>query len=190
MLRIPKETGTDFPSPEREALAPPPERANLCGTGSRMKTPLPLLLRILPALLLAGCATNPAEQRIQKHPERFAALSPREKDFVLRGEVTEGMSQDAVFLAWGRPGRVMSGSRDGRGRERWAYFRTAPVSTVSVGYGGYGPHPFYSAYGFHPAYGYGYGPGWGYGSGVDYVPYLDRSVEFVNGRVVAWERNR
>ena len=150
---------------------------------------LPLLL-ILPALILSACATNPAEQRVKKHTELFAKLSQRERDLVLRGDVNEGMSQDAVYLAWGRPGRVMAGSRGGRSNERWAYFHTAPVSTYSVGYGGFGPHPFYSAYGVHPAFGYGYGPGWGFGSGVDYVPYLDRTVEFVNGKVVAWERLR
>jgi len=149
-----------------------------------------VLLCLLPAILFTACATNPAERRVQKFPERFAGLTDREKDLVLRGEVTEGMSQDAVFIAWGNPGRVMAGSRDGKGSERWAYFHTAPVSTYSVGYGAWGPHPFYSAYGVHPVYGYGYGPGWGFGSGVDYVPYLDRTVEFVNGKVVAWERLR
>ena len=155
-----------------------------------MRIALHTLFLLLPAILLTACATNPAEQRVKKFPERFAGLSQKEKDLVLRGEVTEGMSQDAVFLAWGRPGRVMAGSRNGRGSERWAYFSTVPVSTFSVGYGGYGPHPFYSAYGVHPAYGYGYGPGWGFGNGVDYVPYIERTVEFTNGRVVAWERNR
>lgn len=142
------------------------------------------------ALCLASCATNPVEQRINKHPERFAKLSQKEKDNVRRGVVAEGMSTDAVFLAWGRPGRIMSGSRSGRGRERWAYFRSAPVSSVSFGYGSYGPHPFYSSFGVHPLYGYGYGPGWGYGTGFDYVPHLDRTVEFEKGRVVAWERLR
>lgn len=155
-----------------------------------MRSPLSLLTGSLAALLLISCATNPAEQRVKKYPERFAGLSGRERDLVLRGEVDEGMSQDAVFLAWGRPGRVMSGSRNGRGSERWAWFRSAPVSTYSMGYGGFGPHPFYSAYGMHPAFGYGYGPDWGFGAGVDYVPYLDRTVEFANGKVVAWERLR
>lgn len=157
-----------------------------------MRSFLSLLTGSLAAFLLASCATNPAEQRAKKYPERFAGLSERERDLVLRGEVSEGMSQDAVFLAWGRPGRVMSGSRNGRGSERWAWFRSAPVSNYSIGYGAFGPHPFYSSYGVHPAfgYGYGYGPDWGFGTGVDYVPYLDRTVEFVNGKVVAWERLR
>ena len=157
---------------------------------THMRAILSALFLLFTALFLASCATNPAEHRVKKFPERFAGLSDREKELVLRGEVAEGMSQDAVFLAWGQPGRVMAGSRDGRGSERWAYFHTAPVNTYSVGYGGFAPHPFYSAYGVHPAFGYGYGPGWGFGTGVDYVPSLDRTVEFANGKVVAWERLR
>src|SRR5690606_1557795 len=89
------------------------------------------------ALCLTSCTTNPIEKRIKKHPERFAALTDKEKENVRRGVVSEGMSTDAVFLAWGRPGQVLSGSRHGRERERWAYFRSAPVSTVSFGYGSY-----------------------------------------------------
>ena len=157
---------------------------------TNMRAILSALFLLFTALFLASCATNPAEHRVKKFPERFAGLSDREKELVLRGEVAEGMSQDAVFLAWGQPGRVMAGSRDGHGSERWAYFHTAPVNTYSVGYGGFAPHPFYSAYGVHPAFGYGYGPGWGFGTGVDYVPSLDRTVEFANGKVVAWERLR
>lgn len=149
-----------------------------------------LLLLVLPALILGACATNPAEQRVKRYPELFGKLPRRERDLVLRGEVAEGMSQDAVYLAWGRPGRVMAGSRGGRSNERWAYFRAAPAGASSLGYGAYGPHPFHAAYGVHPAFGYGYGPGWGFATGIDYVPYLDRTVEFSNGRVVAWERLR
>jgi len=156
-----------------------------------MRFPLSVLFLVATSLFLASCATNPAEQRVNRNPALFGKLSQREKDLVLRGQVAEGMSQDAVFLAWGRPARVMAGSRGGRSNERWAYFRNAPVSTFSVGYGmPFGPSPFYSAYGMHPAYGYGFGPGWGFGPGVDYVPYLDRTVEFSNGRVLAWERLR
>jgi hypothetical protein len=141
------------------------------------------------ALCLTSCTTNPIEKRIKKHPERFAALTDKEKENVRRGVVSEGMSTDAVFLAWGRPGQVLSGSRHGRERERWAYFRSAPVSTVSFGYGSYyGPHPFYSSFGVHPHY--GYGPVWDYGTGFETVPYLDRTVEFEKGKVVAWEKLR
>ncbi|HRQ91068.1 MAG TPA: hypothetical protein PLA50_19920 [Bacteroidia bacterium] len=155
-----------------------------------MRTLPSLLALSLSAFLLASCATNPVEKRITKYPEMYGKLSQRHRELVQSGQIAEGMTTDAVFLAWGRPGRVMSGSRDGRGQERWAYFHNAPVQTVSFGVSNYGYHPFYSSFGFHPAYGYGYGPGWGYGTNVDFVPYLDRTVEFSNGKVVSWERLR
>lgn len=152
-------------------------------------SPTILALALLAGLVLPGCETlNPAQRRINKNPEIFAGLSEKEKTLVEEGRVQEGMSRDAVYLAWGRPGRVMSGSRRGQDREKWAYFHTAPVQTTSIGFGGYASHPFYSSYGFHPAYGYGYGPGWGMSTGVDYLPYISSTVEFVKGRVVAWER--
>lgn len=146
---------------------------------------------LLLCLALTGCETmNPAERRVQRNPELFASLKEKERAAVLRGEVAEGMSRDAVYLAWGRPGRVMTGSRNGSDQERWAYFRATPVQTTSFSYGSYAAHPFYSSYGIHPQFGYGYGPGWGVGSGIDYVPEIDRTVEFANGRVVAWEWRR
>ena len=148
-----------------------------------------LLGILLFAQALGGCTTlTPAERRVEKNPDLFATIPEREKPIVLRGDIVEGMSRDAIFLAWGRPGQVASGSRNGKTTEKWAYFSNAPVSTVSVGYGSYGPSPFYSSYGVHPVYGYSTGPGWGYGSGVDYLPYLDSKVEFLDGRVVAWEK--
>ena len=156
-----------------------------------MHSPLPLFVSALLALALTGCETmSPSERRAQKNPALFESLNEGERASVLRGEVKEGMSRDAVYLAWGSPGRVMSGSREGKEQEKWAYFVATPVQTTSFNYGAYPASPFYSAYGIHPQYGYGIGPGWGVGSGVDYLPQISRSVEFVGGRVVAWEKNR
>jgi hypothetical protein len=156
---------------------------------ARSFSPALLSLALFCALALPGCETlNPAQRRIKQSPELFAGLSEKEKALVDQGKIEEGMSRDAVYLAWGRPGRVMSGSRDGRGSEKWAYFHTAPVQTNSIGFGSYASHPFYSSYGIHPAYGYGYGSGWGMSTGVNYQPYIGSTVEFIDGRVVAWER--
>ncbi len=156
-----------------------------------MHSPRPLFVSAFLALALTGCeTTSPSERRAQKNPALFGSLSEGERAAVLRGEVKEGMSRDAVYLAWGSPGRVMSGSREGKEQEKWAYFVATPVQTTSFNYGAYPASPFYSAYGIHPQYGYGVGPGWGVGSGVDYLPQISRSVEFVGGRVVAWEKNR
>jgi len=152
-------------------------------------SPTLLLLALLCGLALPGCETlNPAQRRASRNPELFASLSQKEKNLVDQGRIEEGMSRDAVYLAWGRPGRVMSGSRNGQGREKWAYFHTAPVQTTSIGFGGFANHPFYANYGFHPAFGYGFGPGWGMSTGIDYLPYIGSTVEFFKGRVVAWER--
>ncbi len=151
------------------------------------------MISILPVLVLTGCQSRSAmEKRVDKNPALFGALSQNEKDLVLRGEITEGMSRDAVFLAWGRPDMVRSGSRDGQGRERWGYFDNAPVHSASIGFGvgNYSHSPFYSSFGMHPRFGYGYGPGWDYGHDVDFLPYLEKSAEFENGRVVAWDRQR
>ena len=155
---------------------------------ARIFSPALLIFALFCALLLPGCETlNPAQRRVTKNPELFAGLSAKEKTLVDQGKIEEGMSRDAVYLAWGRPGRVITGSRDGKGREKWAYFHTAPVQTTTMGFG-YASSPFYDSYGIHPTYGYGYGPGWSMSSGVNYLPYIGSTVEFVNGRVVAWER--
>lgn len=137
--------------------------------------------------MLAGCQTlSPVERRIDRNPAMFDRLSDHERHLVLHGEVEEGMSRDGVFLSWGRPDVVQDGSRNGKNREEWLYLGSTPVQTTSfsVGYPGYGYHPFYSAYGCHPTYGYGYG------TTVDYVPHVERTVEFTNGKVIAWERRR
>ena len=176
-----------------ESLAKHRELANVF---LKPSLPLEMTLRtiatLLPLLmlpLLPGCTTlTPAERRVDKNPDLFAKLPESEKPIVLRGDIVEGMSRDAVFLSWGRPGQVASGSRDGKNTEKWAYFSNAPVSTVSMGFGSYGSSSFYSSYGIHPEFGYSTGPGWGYGSGVDYLPYPDSTIEFVDGRVVAWEK--
>ncbi len=152
---------------------------------------LTVLLLLALAAFSAGCATKSgAEKRIEKNPQLFGKLSDRDRELVRNGEVKEGMSQEAVFLAWGRPDRVMSGGRDGKSSEKWAYFDSQPVSNFSVGIGAGAIHPFYTNFGVHPAFGYSYGPGWGYGTDIDFVSHISRQVEFTNGKVTAWERTR
>jgi len=156
----------------------------------------PLLLTFLPALLasclLSSCNTWSAlDRRIDKHPGLFLDLSDSERELVMNGEIKEGMSRDAVYLAWGRPDAVRRGSANGKGHESWAYFDAVPIQTNSFSYGyGGGYSPFYSRFGVHPRYGYCSGPGWSFGTSVDYVSQLSRSVKFSGNRVIAWESNR
>ena len=155
------------------------------------KTGLYVAAPFIALLITASCATrNPSERRIEKRPDLFERLTPREKELVAAGEIAEGMSRDAVYLAWGRPDMVRSGSRQGESSESWAYFDSVPMNTVSIGFGTGGYHSFYTDYGIHPRFGYGVGPGWSYSTGVDFVGHISRTVEFSNDRVIAWERRR
>jgi len=134
--------------------------------------------------LLASC-TSPIVKRIERNPEIYNALSDKHKSLVQSGQVTEGMTKQAVFLSWGKPDRAAKGAQKGKTYERWSYTRyeSVPAMSPGIGYGG--------------AYGYGHGWGHGYGYGyydpvvfyeplVAYLPYEGKRVEFLNGRVAAW----
>jgi hypothetical protein len=142
------------------------------------------------ALILAGCSTT--ETRISAHPEIYNSLSPSDRALVSEGRIRNGMSQNAVFLAWGSPDQKTTAVVQGRPAETWVY--TAIASS---------PYP----YGWGPGY-YGRGYyGFGYVSRhhhvfrprVFYDPfyypfyssqtitYPDRTVSFQNGRVVAFQ---
>lgn len=125
-------------------------------------------------LLLASCA-SPIQHRIEKNPQLFNSLSEHQKALVQQGAIEEGMSKEAVFLAWGRPDRASQGGKMGKAYERWSYAAYDPV--------------FWGPYG--PGYGWGGGP-WMYdpyfypSANVSYVPYEQRWAEFLNNRVAAW----
>ena len=139
----------------------------------------------LTALILAGCTTSSTtESRIAHRPELFQALPESHRTAVHRGEVREGMSKDAVYLAWGRADEVVKSSRKGRATETWRYLGTRTVSRAGFGVGlGYG-------YGFS-RYGscYGYDPFFHSTHNYEYREYVAAQVEFENGKVVSWERN-
>ena len=144
-------------------------------------------------LLATGCTTP--ETRIQEKQEAFRALSPNDQALVQQGKIREGMSQDAVYIAWGPPSSRLPGRSRGRIVETWIYDATAA--------GDY-PGPFY--YGA----GYGYGLGYGFYGGrrsrfghhhyfydpfydpffynhANIVRYPERTVSFQNGRVIAFQ---
>jgi hypothetical protein len=144
------------------------------------------------ALILSSCSTP--EERIKEHPEIFQTLSPQDQSLVSQGKIREGMSMNAVWLAWGTPDQKAQGSARGRAVETWIYneyvYADAPYPYPygPYGYGGYwgggvvfhhhGGHrfaiigdPFYD-----PFY-YSYIP--------PRVAYPSKTVTFSNGRVVA-----
>jgi hypothetical protein len=144
------------------------------------------------ALILPGCSTT--ETRISDHPEIFQTLSPRDQELVKAGKIREGMSQNAVWVAWGSPDQKATGVARGKPVETWIYneytYANAPYPYPygPFGYGGYfggriafhrhGAHrfaiigdPFYD-----PFY-YSYIP--------PRVAYPSKTVTFQNGGVVS-----
>lgn len=141
-----------------------------------MKSVLTLSLSAI-ALLLASC-TSPIVKRIEHNPEIYAALSEPHKAMVARGEISEGMTKQAVFIAWGRPDRGSKGSQNGKAYERWSYSGYEAIHGTSVGFG-----PSYSGCGY-------YDTGFYYAPTVTYLPYEARRVEFLNSKVKAWSTAR
>lgn len=148
------------------------------------------------SFFLAGCTT--IETRIAERQEAFRSMSPNDQALVQQGKIREGMSQDAVYIAWGPPSQRVPGRYRGSNVDTWVYDATAA--------GDY-PGPFYYGY----PYGYGIGAGYfGYGGGfrhrfhrgglfydpffdpyfyshANIVRYPERTVSFQNGRVIGWQ---
>jgi hypothetical protein len=149
------------------------------------------------ALILTSCSTT--ETRISGHPDIFQSLSPGDRALVSRGQIRDGMSQNAVWLAWGSPDRKIVGNMRGRPTETWIY----------VNYATY-PYPYYGPYG--PGFGYGFGFGGAGFVGTHHhhgrsfvffgdpfydpfyysyippsIPYPTKTVTFANGRVRAFQ---
>jgi outer membrane protein assembly factor BamE (lipoprotein component of BamABCDE complex) len=138
-----------------------------------MKT---LLLFSLPLFaLLASCSSTP-QSRIQKNPQLFQNLTPKQQSQVSQGQIDQGMSQSAVYLAMGNPDGKIRGNRDGRSFERWDYTMLIPVYTS--GFGGYYGGGYHGRCGF-------YG---GYYPTVTYIPTRGSSIYFNKGTVAGWER--
>ncbi len=127
------------------------------------------------ALLFGGCAT--VQSRISAHPEIYQSLSPQDQALVSQGRIREGMTQNAVWLAWGSPEQKMVGAARGRPVETWLYLGFGTVAVFHthshrrfVVFG----DPFFDPF-FFPSY----------------IPpreaYPSKTVSFVNGRVVSFQ---
>jgi len=157
------------------------------------------------ALVFSSCATNNTPTtRISKSPEIFQQLSPSDQELAKQGKVKEGMTKNAVLIAWGEPSKINKGSKDGASFEKWYYATSTPVynSSVSVGigHGGFGRRGFGRRYRRHGSFGYGgYGArgGFGYGgyrsfglgTSATYVRSVSSVVEFdAADKVTNWSQ--
>jgi hypothetical protein len=137
------------------------------------------------ALLAAACAPSTPQARIDAEPAKFAALPPEHQALVRKGELTRGMSREAVALAWGAPDSVFRGSRHNRPTERWDYAGATPVTVGSFAGCdgmGFGPHTPYGPYGRHSYY--------GFPRDMAFIPYRIASVWFIDGKADSWERGQ
>lgn len=135
-------------------------------------------MRLLPALLssaallLASCST--IDDRARERAAALDAMPAPMREAALQGSLREGMTADAVYVALGRPSRVVSGIEKGVRRERWVYsqmesreipaWRDVPYRLSN------------DAVGFLPAY-----------EPITVTSTRDRfEVKFENGKVVGW----
>jgi hypothetical protein len=152
------------------------------------------------ALILASCSTT--ETRISEHPEIYQGLSPSDQALVSRGNIRAGMSQNAVWLAWGSPDRKVIGNMRGRSTETWIYvnYETAPYYPyygpyrAGLGYGlGFTSVGFVGAHHHHHGgrsfifFGSPFYDPFFYSYIPPSIPYPYKTVTFANDRVMAFQ---
>ncbi len=126
---------------------------------------------------LVSCSTTPAS-RIQDNPAIYNSLPQEDKQLVTMGQIRTGMTQQAVFLAWGYPNAApVQGEKDGKRFSQWIYTDYEPQYTHSVWVGGYWGYPGW--------YGGPY-----MGTTTNYVQRPVRRVSFENDVVTSWEASR
>ena len=96
-----------------------------------------------------------------------------------KGLIIKGMSQDAVYLAWGRPSGVIERNSYGKSIEKWRYSSLMPVVNQNFLYNDY--HYYHHYDHCSPFY---------HSTNVGYVPYTSAVVEFENQKVTSWEQEK
>jgi len=81
----------------------------------------------LALVLLCGCSSVNARKR--EMSAAFTSLSPAEQEAVQPGRVENGMSTNAVYIAWGAPSAVLPQPTAAGGipDETWLYYGDRPV---------------------------------------------------------------
>lgn len=137
-------------------------------------------------LLLANCAVSTPASRAERKPAEFQALPAAHQKLALAGEIKEGMTRHAVWVAWGPASRIVDLSDGGVKYELWRYTEMQPIyrHSIGMGFGGGFYHPGCRGrgrgYHHHPYYDMNFGP--------DYVPYTAAEVKFRHGLVKSWQR--
>lgn len=72
-------------------------------------------------LVVAGCATSSIEKRKNERSAAYASLTPEMKSLVDKGQIKAGMTQDAVYMAWGAPAQILQSENQGGAATTWIY---------------------------------------------------------------------
>jgi hypothetical protein len=91
---------------------------------------------MLAGLVLAGCATSTVQSRKQERYAAYEALAPEMRGLVDQGQIKVGMTMDAVYIAWGPPGRVLQGENEAGRTTTWVYYGTYVQEVRYWGYYG------------------------------------------------------
>src|SRR5437762_2960765 len=83
------------------------------------------------AFLFSSCST--VSTRIDSHRAAFDQLSPADRELVRQGKIRGSMSEEGVYIAWGRAEQKATGEVRGVPTETWIYL----ASTAA--YAPYGP---------------------------------------------------
>lgn len=160
-MSIPSNTSTASRQPRPDAAR------------SRLNRLRPATLLAVALSLLAGCATDSIERRGKERAAAYAALSPDDQRLVNAGLVRVGMSEDAVYIAMGRPTQVVRAGDAGGESTTWLYYGGYMQATRYWAYRetGRGDELFLERY-----------------LVTDYQPqtYLRAEITFVQGRVARW----
>jgi hypothetical protein len=133
---------------------------------------------LLCGVALAGCATTARhlQARIKEKQAVYDALPADIKQCIDQHRVKVGMSEDAVYIAWGAPSQILHSGDQAGETTSWIYYGSymqgTPVWT-------YGP-------GSYDAYGFGAAPP----QYLTYVynprDYVRAELVFVKGKLVRW----
>ena len=81
----------------------------------------PTLWLLLAMLLLTGCQSATIESRRTQRAAGYAALRPEQQQLVDKGQIKSGMTEDAVYIAWGPAWQILRGETDGKLTTTWIY---------------------------------------------------------------------
>ena len=124
-------------------------------------------------LLLAACATSTVESRKKERAAAYATLPPDVKSLVDNGQIKAGMSEDAVYIAWGSPSEILRSETGSTAQSTWLYYGGWMEETRYWSYrqAGRGRDLYLERY-----------------LDRDYQPrtYVSAEIVFVNGQVTRW----